>query len=647
MHKAVLLAECCASLVVASGEIVPTLIPAESRAPRLACQREELSKRQLQRAQYEAGSDEGDRSLAWRHLEASYALDRGNVEARRQILAHHLDAALTYDSSTKVGQDWTWRVDNELDAALTTVQQRVGTTADAAELEEFNELAQQFNYRKRRRQREHVGQQKLQELRREQQQATTGTQSHWRALFASMVLQRPIYGADRPWSNDALVKAALEGLRLSRLPEGATRQVYAEGTPKATVSNNEFFAWQMEVLRNTSRCWSGFSDLKGWSSLEAEMRLAAADLLVGHGMPEAEARRRAVLAPLVTWASVHSAGSSHPAHIHADSTVSGVYYARVPEGSGGIEFVDPRGVTALVQGPKGESELPKPPFTHGMAVDVSEGELVVFPGYLPHSVEVMVAPLEHGQSSSSRVSISFNLLGGWEPPLTTLGMTWSTTMTTPTDSASQVKLSSDRTCNTRSQEDKNDGTATSIFDGGLIVQLCRLMLWSACHHFLMQRGHGAGLFFAAGAIALTVEYHCMHLWPAAFGGTSNMQETHLRCDSVEDMRSSDASELDLGSLPLDCRFGLTSSGIECAVNGSIFEGFTSADLRDPDALLKLSGPLEQQLVQYYSDRGHESVDASQIAAQTGDFKKGIGDGRFSNLPVYVLQSTSVVQIHIT
>ena len=58
-------------------------------------------------------------------------------------------------------------------------------------------------------------------------------------------------------------------------------------------------------------------------------------------------------------------------------------------------------------------------------------------------------------------------------------------------------------------------------------------------------------------------------------------------------------------------------------------------------------PLEQQLVQYYSDGGHQSVDASEIAAQTGDFKNGIDDGQFSNLPLYVLQSTSVVQIHIT
>eukprot|EP01043_Picozoa_sp_COSAG02_P018598 COSAG02_NODE_873_length_16302_cov_113.473616_1_plen_206_part_10 len=165
------LAWCCFMLIGAtSDEVVPTLVStSKSLAPRLAFQREELSRRQLQRAQDEAAADGGDHTLAWRHLEASYNLDRGNVDARRQILTHHLDAALAYDSSTKDGQDWIWRVDHELDAALATVH-RSSAAVNPAELEEFNDLAQQFNYRKRRRQREHAGQQRLLEVRLQQQQ---------------------------------------------------------------------------------------------------------------------------------------------------------------------------------------------------------------------------------------------------------------------------------------------------------------------------------------------------------------------------------------------------------------------------------------------------------------------------------------------
>lgn len=169
----------------------------------------------------------------------------------------------------------------------------------------------------------------------------------------------------------------MKGLRLSQLPGGATRQVYAENTPKATVANNEYFAWQMQVLRNTSRCWTGFSDLDGWQNLETAMRRAATDFLVAHGVPAVDAQRHCMLAPLVTWASVHSAGGEHPAHIHADSTVSGVYYVQVPPGSGGIEFSDPRGMSGRQQEADGEPELPTPPFAHGTALDVAEGELIV------------------------------------------------------------------------------------------------------------------------------------------------------------------------------------------------------------------------------------------------------------------------------
>ena len=323
-------------------------------APRLRHHREQLSLRHLAAARQGADGHATDGVLAWRHLEASHVLDpAGNTAARAAVLGHHLDAALQHwealspaeAAAAAAGESLpfgrrVWQLDHELGAAYAAAAHS-GASPTAVELEDLgtlNDLARQAGHRQR--------------MRRERQQNRARASSsgdgggggggggwsgttRWRALFASMVLQRRCLSDESGWSNAALVAAALDGLRLSRLPGGHTRTQYAAGTAEATVENNEFFAWQMDVLRKTGAGWSGLEALPGWDRLVLQMRAAAHDFLVGHGVPLAEARRRCATAPLVSWASVHRLGGEHPTHIHDDATVSGVYYAQVPPGAGG------------------------------------------------------------------------------------------------------------------------------------------------------------------------------------------------------------------------------------------------------------------------------------------------------------------------
>jgi uncharacterized protein (TIGR02466 family) len=93
------------------------------------------------------------------------------------------------------------------------------------------------------------------------------------------------------------------------------------------------------------------------------------------------------------WASIHLNGTGHQPHHHVNSAVSGVFYVSVPPGSGDIVFNDPRGGL--------------PPFGKTLRIKPTIGDVILFPGYLIHSVLPTL-------TSEPRISISFNLEGNWD-----------------------------------------------------------------------------------------------------------------------------------------------------------------------------------------------------------------------------------------
>jgi uncharacterized protein (TIGR02466 family) len=98
------------------------------------------------------------------------------------------------------------------------------------------------------------------------------------------------------------------------------------------------------------------------------------------------------------WANINPPGSSNVPHVHANALWSAAYYVSTPQACGDIWFFDPRPGAMMVEYPVSEqsditaSEIQFP---------VSEGQLLVFPSYLLHSVEVH-------RGAGERVSISFN-----------------------------------------------------------------------------------------------------------------------------------------------------------------------------------------------------------------------------------------------
>ena len=87
-------------------------------------------------------------------------------------------------------------------------------------------------------------------------------------------------------------------------------------------------------------------------------------------------------------------------HIHGE-TISGVFYLNVPPESGKIVLSNP-GINRLWSGLQLVKE--KNQFTgEMMRIEPEEGSIILFPSYLPHSVET-------NNHDEERISISFNLI---------------------------------------------------------------------------------------------------------------------------------------------------------------------------------------------------------------------------------------------
>ena len=87
-------------------------------------------------------------------------------------------------------------------------------------------------------------------------------------------------------------------------------------------------------------------------------------------------------------------------HVHSD-VFSGVFYLKAPEGSGNLSITNP-GLNPMWDG----TELTglKNQFTAGtIRMQPIEGDIILFPSYLPHSVQT-------NNHDEERISISFNLI---------------------------------------------------------------------------------------------------------------------------------------------------------------------------------------------------------------------------------------------
>jgi uncharacterized protein (TIGR02466 family) len=104
------------------------------------------------------------------------------------------------------------------------------------------------------------------------------------------------------------------------------------------------------------------------------------------------------------WANVAPIGTAHNEHIHSNCIYSGVIYIRTPPGSGPTLFSDPRPAVGVI---RPDYEDPSAFYVGARWGQVpEEGNMIIFPGWLPHSVE----QVEPQPDALERIVISFNIM---------------------------------------------------------------------------------------------------------------------------------------------------------------------------------------------------------------------------------------------
>ena len=106
------------------------------------------------------------------------------------------------------------------------------------------------------------------------------------------------------------------------------------------------------------------------------------------------------------WANVNYPGSYNKQHIHPNSQWSGVFYVKVPENSGDLFVEDPRPGANIVL-PRRLNGWPKA-LWRVVIYPAIEGQIIMFPAWLPHGVELNESQ-EKGEKGW-RVSVSFNFI---------------------------------------------------------------------------------------------------------------------------------------------------------------------------------------------------------------------------------------------
>lgn len=99
------------------------------------------------------------------------------------------------------------------------------------------------------------------------------------------------------------------------------------------------------------------------------------------------------------WLNVMHKNTTHSLHLHPLSVFSGTYYVKVPKGSSGLKFEDPR-LSSFMAAPPKKANCKRENASH-YQLNTKEGTLVLFESWLRHEV-----PLH--EVTSTRISVSFN-----------------------------------------------------------------------------------------------------------------------------------------------------------------------------------------------------------------------------------------------
>lgn len=98
-----------------------------------------------------------------------------------------------------------------------------------------------------------------------------------------------------------------------------------------------------------------------------------------------------------SWLNYQGTNGSHHRHYHPNSFISGVFYVDAESNIDNISFYNPRQDAFKI-----ESMFYSEYNTEQVIFPISEGDLILFPSYLPHSVD------QRERNDKQRISLAFN-----------------------------------------------------------------------------------------------------------------------------------------------------------------------------------------------------------------------------------------------
>ena len=99
------------------------------------------------------------------------------------------------------------------------------------------------------------------------------------------------------------------------------------------------------------------------------------------------------------WAIINKKGNFNIEHTHPNNYLSAAYYVKAPDNCGNFKATNPNILDRHI---RAKSNQPNELNSISASIKVNEGDLLIFPAHLPHSVE-------ENKSDEDRVIISFNI----------------------------------------------------------------------------------------------------------------------------------------------------------------------------------------------------------------------------------------------
>ena len=184
-------------------------------------------------------------------------------------------------------------------------------------------------------------------------------------------------------------------LTLAKIPIQDTRLFYENYSNYANL--NSLIMGEIEELQKQDPQGMPGGNIGCWRSAakyKCETELFKAFSLMLSGWCDHYFPTQPMNASIVYWTNINEPGSSNMFHSHyrADADVSGVYYVQGKD-TGVIRFATHEQMNKMIR--------PGQPYANMIGHEPREGDLLMFPSYLLHDVEV-------NRSKKQRISIAFN-----------------------------------------------------------------------------------------------------------------------------------------------------------------------------------------------------------------------------------------------